>query len=84
VTRPRFIWPVYGFTDTRRRETVASFFECRDAEAMVRAPAEIGFEQRNLYCAEPRYDRRAKGYRYQAIEPARHVLTERARLGIAA
>jgi hypothetical protein len=44
---------------------------------MVMRPAEIGFEQRNLYCAEPRYDRRTSGYRFQRIEAARHMLTDR-------
>jgi hypothetical protein len=63
MTRPRFLWQVYGFSDTHRRETVASFFESTDAEELVRNSGEIGFERRNLYCAEPKYDRRESGYR---------------------
>jgi hypothetical protein len=77
MPRPAFIWPVFGHSETGRRETVASFFESSDAEAMVMRPAEIGFEQRNLYCAEPSYDRRTSGYRFQRIEAARHMLTDR-------
>jgi hypothetical protein len=63
MIRPAFIWQVYGHSNAGRRETVASFFESRDAEDMVRNPGEIGFERRNLYCAEPKRDLRTHGYR---------------------
>ena len=76
MTRPVFTWPVYGFSHSGLRETIATFFESSDAERMVMHPAEVGFEKRNLYCAEPRYDRRKGGYR-PAIAPARYVLTDR-------
>jgi hypothetical protein len=51
VSRPRFLWPVYGFRDGIK-EPVATFFEYGDAVSFVGAAA------RNLYIAEPRYDRR--------------------------
>ena len=76
MTRSVFTWPVYGHSTTGRRETIATFFESSDAERMVMHPEEVGFERRNLYCAEPRRDRRTSGYR-PAIAPARYVLTDR-------
>jgi len=53
VTAPRFIWPVYGFSAPFKRETVATFFDWSAAVDFVHA------SERNLYLAEPRYDRRA-------------------------
>lgn len=59
---PRFLWPVYGFTADSHCETVAVFFNRSDAELFAMHPARDGFEQRHLYCATPRYDRREGGY----------------------
>jgi hypothetical protein len=75
MSRPVFTWPVWGFNGPwPRNPTVAVFFHCADAEAFVRSTTD-----RNLYVGEPRYDRRAAGYRpaESLIEPARHVLTDR-------
>lgn len=55
---PAFIWPVFGFHNPHR-PTVAMFFDYYDAVDFVRA----NMPERNLYIGEPRYDRRAKGYR---------------------
>jgi hypothetical protein len=42
VTRPRFLWPVYGFRDGMQ-EPVATFFEYGDAVSFVSGA------ERNLY-----------------------------------
>ena len=56
-TRPRFIWPVFGHRNYRR-ETVAVFFDWSAAVEFVNRSAEQHFVERNLYIAEPQYDRR--------------------------
>ena len=60
---PRFLWTVYGFSAERcyQPEPVAIFFSWGDAASFAMHPEE-GFEQRNLYIDEGRYDRRASGY----------------------
>lgn len=59
----RFTFPVYGFDDRGMVERVASFFSDSDAADFVMHPERFGAEVRNLYMSEPRYDRRASGYR---------------------
>jgi len=56
------LFPVYGFNESRQRETVAVFFTGSDAETFVMHP-EQGFEPRNLYGDVPQYDKRVGGYR---------------------
>jgi hypothetical protein len=61
---PRMIWPVYGFVAGQhfKRETVAEFFDWGDAASFAMRPEMFGGELRELYCAEPRYDKRERGY----------------------
>lgn len=58
--------PVYGFSGNfGRLEPIATFFDSWDALDFAMHPERFGFENGNVYCAEPRYDRRKSGYRYK-------------------
>lgn len=46
---PELVWPVYGFSDYFRRETVAIFTAWTDAASFAMRPTDFGCEQRNLY-----------------------------------
>ena len=59
------IFPVTGFRNGMT-EQVAEFFDLSAAETFAMHPERDGFYDRNLYIAEPRRDRRARGYRFQA------------------
>ena len=58
----RFTFPVYGHSNGMT-ETLAVFFTDADATDFAMNPERFGAERRNLYIAEPNYDRRVSGYR---------------------
>lgn len=62
TTAPLMLFPVYGHAP---RETIAVFFDYDAAASFAMRPTDFGAEQRNLYLAEPRYDRRSHGYRFE-------------------
>lgn len=73
MPRDRIIWPVYGFTHDRRKETVAHFLDWGDAASFAMRPQDFGHDKRNLYIGrelrrEPLLVREAPKPPYTRIE----------------
>jgi hypothetical protein len=57
---PPMLFPVYGFKPNGIRESIAIFFDYDAAVQCIMHPDKHHFRQRNLYLAEPKYDRRER------------------------
>jgi hypothetical protein len=63
----RYTFTTYGFAPglLHQREDIATFFDLSDAITFAMHPDRDGFEQRNVYVASGRKDKRKHGYRYE-------------------
>lgn len=70
--QPLMLFPVWGFGNPRQ-PVVAEFFTWSDAVDFINHVERRGFEKQTLYIGEPRYDRRASGYRFTPLTDVRQL-----------